>query len=340
VHGTACAEIVHDVAPGAHIALAAFEDEVTWSNAIDELMDRAGARIISHSIGFDNLFPPDGNNFFSQKIDDAAARGALFVTAAGNEGGNYFQGRWADANGNGFLDFGPSIELLAIQVFPPSTTVALRWDDPFGHSTHDYDLLVVRPEFVSNPTVSEQNPFVVAISADLQNGTQDPVEAVRVEVDQPGTLFVVVVHDSASPENRNQRFFVYAHDGIADPSLVTSSASLSSPADARGALTVGAVAFDSRQVEGYSSRGPTADGRVKPDVMGPDRVATVSFGAEFAGTSAATPHVAGAAALILSRNPGLSATALRQALERATASGGAGKDNDKGFGLIDLSRAN
>jgi subtilisin family serine protease len=51
--------------------------------------------------------------------------------------------------------------------------------------------------------------------------------------------------------------------------------------------------------------------------------------------------VAGAAALLLSRNPGLSATALRQALERATTSGGSipAKNNDVGFGLVDLTRA-
>jgi len=107
-------------------------------------------------------------------------------------------------------------------------------------------------------------------------------------------------------------------------------------------VTVGAVAWDSRGLEGYSSRGPTADNRVKPDVVGPDAVDTASYGAgAFTGTSAATPHVAGAAALILSKNPSLSVASLRQALERATTSGGStsAKNNDVGFGLIDLSRA-
>jgi subtilisin family serine protease len=126
-----------------------------------------------------------------------------------------------------------------------------------------------------------------------------------------------------------------------DPAFANGSGTLSMPGDARGAVTVGAVAWDSRGLEGYSSRGPTADNRVKPDVVGPDRVTTVSFGDEFPGTSAATPHVAGAAALILSKNPSLSASALRQALERATTSGGSttAKNNDMGFGLVDLTRA-
>ncbi|HEV8254926.1 MAG TPA: S8 family serine peptidase [Vicinamibacteria bacterium] len=340
VHGTACAEIVHDVAPGARIALAAFEDEVSWANAVDELIDKGGAKVISHSIGFDNLFPPDGNNFFSQKVDAASARGVLFVTAAGNEGGNYFQGRWTDTNANGFLEFAPGLELLPIYVGPPSSSVVVRWDDTFGKSNHDYDLLVVRPEFAQNPELSEENPYVVGISADAQKGSENPVEAVEIdEVDQPGILYVVIVHDPASPVNASQKFWVYAHDGIAEPALATAAGSLSSPGDARGAVTVGAVAFDSRQIEGYSSRGPTADGRVKPDVMGPDKVATTSYGAEFPGTSAATPHVAGAAALILSKNPSMNGAALRQALERATTSGGNGKNNDLGLGLIDMSKA-
>ena len=113
-HGTACAEIVHDMAPDADIVLAGFEDDVTWAQAVDEIVG-AGVRIVSHSIGFDNLFPPDGNNYYTQKVDAAAAAGVLFVTAAGNEGQKYYQGAWRDTNANGFLEFGGGrTELLPI----------------------------------------------------------------------------------------------------------------------------------------------------------------------------------------------------------------------------------
>ena len=77
---------------------------------------------------------------------------------------------------------------------------------------------------------------------------------------------------------------------------------------------------------------------MKPDIAGPDGVSTASHGGPFFGTSAATPHVAGAAALILSRNPGLSAQALRTALEQATSSQGRSRNNDVGVGAIDLNQ--
>jgi subtilisin family serine protease len=340
IHGTACAEIVHDVAPGAKIFLGASDDEVVWANQIDELIG-GGARIISHSLGWDNLGPPDGNSFWTQKVDAAAARGVLFVTAAGNEGQNYFQTRWQDLNRNGRLDFAPDFEVLPFVAIPSGTTVRLRWDDPFDRSNHDYDLVIVTPDFLANPDLSEGNPSVVVVSADVQNGGGDPLETVSVTAPEPTLLFAVVVHDATTPENANQRFYLWVSTGL-DPAIANPASSLSTPGDARGALTVGAVAWDSRGLEGYSSRGPTADNRVKPDLVGPDQVTTVSYGeGAFPGTSAATPHVAGAAALILSRNPSLSLASLRQALERATTSGGstAAKNNDFGFGLIDLSRA-
>jgi subtilisin family serine protease len=342
-HGTACAEIVHDVAPGARIWLGAFEDEVAWANRIDELASLSGARVISHSLGWDNLFPPDGNNFFAQKVDQVSARGVLFVTAAGNEGEHYYQGGWSDVNSNGALEFVTGergTELLAVQLSPPGSSVVLRWDDAFGRSNHDYDVALVTAEFLNNPAWSESNPAIVAVSADIQNGAGNPVETIDVTVQQPEVLYVVVKHDASTPLNANQRFYLWARDGV-DPSFANGSGTLSMPGDARSALTVGAVGWDSRGLEGYSSRGPTSDGRVKPDVVAPDRVATATYGGDFLGTSAATPHVAGAAALLLSRNPSLTAAALRQVLEQATASGGSptAKNNDIGFGLLDLNRA-
>jgi subtilisin family serine protease len=329
-HGTACAEIIHDVAPAATLVLAGFEDEVTWAAAVDELVN-LGVDIISHSIGFDNVYVPDGNHFFARKVDEAVSRGVLFVTAGGNEADKYFQGPWRDENGNGFLDVAGGGE--GIRTFVGGgATIVLRWDDPFGGSFHDYDLLVVTEAFFSDPVESN----VVASSFELQNGTQDPVE--RVDFEHSGLLYILVDHDENTPLQSGQRFWVWSSGGI-DPSQGTGIGTLTLPADARGSLAVAAIGWDTRTLEGFSSRGPTADGRIKPDVAGPDRVSTATFD-PFPGTSAATPHVSGAAALILAANPGMSPADLRQALEEsADLLGYPGRNNDIGAGLIDLHRA-
>jgi hypothetical protein len=70
--------------------------------------------------------------------------------------------------------------------------------------------------------------------------------------------------------------------------------------------------------------------------MGPDIVTNYIFG-KFAGTSAASPHVAGAAVLILSQNPTYSTSQLRDALTSlAIDMGSSGKDNIYGHGTIIL----
>ena len=115
--------------------------------------------------------------------------------------------------------------------------------------------------------------------------------------------------------------------------------SILAPADADTAVAVGA-ADSSGAVMFYSSQGPTWDGRIKPDVLAYGRLLiTLDWQYPFrlgtlGGTSAATPLVAGACALILQKHPDWSPVQVRDAL-RATASHAKDPNDDHGWGLVD-----
>jgi serine protease AprX len=126
-----------------------------------------------------------------------------------------------------------------------------------------------------------------------------------------------------------------------------------SPGAAAQAITVGAVAewsaplgkdrhSDGMYLAYFSSRGPTLDNRVKPDVVAPG--VTISAAAAgtgngyvtYSGTSMATPFVAGMVALGIEAAPGLTPAGVRAALEGTAKDWGpAGKDNDWGSGAVD-----
>src|SRR5947199_10043199 len=78
--------------------------------------------------------------------------------------------------------------------------------------------------------------------------------------------------------------------------------------------------------------------RPKPDVAAFDAVTTTVAGfTPFVGTSAAAPHVAGAAALLLSKNPFLSPADVQDALRSTAADiGPLGDDDASGSGRIDV----
>lgn len=81
---------------------------------------------------------------------------------------------------------------------------------------------------------------------------------------------------------------------------------LATPGDADSVLTIGATDPFSGYKIGFSSYGPTADGRLKPNVCAPGFcfVATKSNYAKEFGTSFSTPLVAGFAACAWQMNPG------------------------------------
>lgn len=114
------------------------------------------------------------------------------------------------------------------------------------------------------------------------------------------------------------------------------------PADGFNTLAIGAV-DDNNLLAAFSSRGPTYDGRIKPDVvaMGISVYGASTGGQNIfsyaSGTSAATPIAGGVAALLLSAYPHLSNVQVRDIFHE-TSDNADEPDNQRGYGLISAER--
>jgi serine protease AprX len=124
----------------------------------------------------------------------------------------------------------------------------------------------------------------------------------------------------------------------------TTHNTLNAPADADGILAVGSVSSNGLR-SGFSSVGPTMDGRIKPDVMAQgsgvyyaSAYTATSFENFSAGTSFACPQVAGVAALLLEAHPSATPALIIDAL-RKTADNFATPDNLVGWGTINAQAA-
>ncbi|MGH9244841.1 MAG: S8 family serine peptidase [Acidimicrobiales bacterium] len=129
------------------------------------------------------------------------------------------------------------------------------------------------------------------------------------------------------------------------------SFTVSAPGAATAALTVGAV-DDTDALAGFSSRGPRlGDHAIKPEITAPGvditaaRAAGTSMGTPVdehytteSGTSMATPHVAGAAAIVAQQHPDWDAEDLKAALVSTGVDGGYSV-YEQGGGRVDVARA-
>lgn len=377
--GTAMLEIIHDLAPGASLFFAtAFSGIGSFAQNIRDLR-AAGCDIIVDDVFYfvetpfqDGQAPgvvsPTNGGVVIQAVNDVTADGALYFSSAGNQGnldddfsGNY-EGDFVDGGPNPLLPggtvtlFGGSDPFDTI-TFNAGNPIFLFWADPLGGSGNDYDL------FVLNPTGTS----VVDASTDIQDGNDDPVEAVNPQL--AGDLLVVFKVTGAAD--------VFFHlDTLGGGLELATAGQVHGHAAAAAAFAVAATpAFQpiapgfpsgpypdpfnaANVVEPYSSDGPRqvffqADGtpitpgnftstggliRQKPEVTAADGVSVTGvggFGSPFYGTSAAAPHAAAIAGLVKSAQAGITNAEINTALtSTAVDIEGAGVDRDSGSGIV------
>ena len=140
----------------------------------------------------------------------------------------------------------------------------------------------------------------------------------------------------------------YQHSVVGRQPLDSYAAlSITDPGNADRVITVGSTHKSAPATYGvsyFSSRGPTGDGRLKPDLVAPgERVdSTVLDGGWGAldGTSMAAPHVSGAAAMLMARYPELIGKPDRIKRILCETATDLGRDrNFQGHGMLDVLRA-
>lgn len=334
VHGTACAEIVHEMAPDAELYLAYYDGtDASMGLAVTWLMEQ-DVDIISNSTGSNGLTPMDDTGFAAELVDEVHAAGILWVNAAGNEAINHYRGKFTDTDGDNLHEFFPDTQTLPFIPFGPGyqTSIILSWND-WKNADQDYELILY-----------DEDGNLIAKSEDPQSGEPGniPAEGFLYEFDDT-EIYLLSIENYDGLARGDATFDLFITEGDIHPDYLVAEASLTSPADARGAVAVGAVHWADDILEPYSSNGPTNDGRVKPDISAPSVVDSASYAPEaFDGTSAAAPHVAGAAALVLQafpefiHNPNETTKFLQ---ERSIDLGPPGPDNAFGVGRLSLGAA-
>ena len=202
VHGTACAEIIHDVAPEAELYLYKVGDLVDLENAKDRSI-RNEVDIISHSMGWLETGIGDGKGIACDIVNDAADKGVLWVNAAGNSARSHYYQPWSDSDSDGYHNFKGEDETLAFEAEKGNEiSIYLTWND-WPETRDNYDLYL----YFSEPS-SELERDPVAKSTNIQSGFgSEPVEVIEYNAERSGTYHIVIYK---SQEARSRRLKIWS----------------------------------------------------------------------------------------------------------------------------------
>jgi hypothetical protein len=309
-----------------------------------------GATYLS-AAGNDNLFDPEGHEIASWEAPEFRDSGACPAEVKAISG----------ANTTNCLDFNPGSQTdrtFGIKV--PSggvLSVDLQWDEPWNGVGTDLDAYLL-----------DANGQLIATSGEDNIGiSQKPLEIIQWENESSSQRTVQLVINRFSGNSPRLKFGLLENGfGVSATEYPRSTGedvvgpTIFGHSGTANAISVGAVPFDdSNAPEEYSSRGPvrhdfgpvegikaaaplgSAEIVAKPDVVATDCGQTTffaSFGAggwHFCGTSAAAPHAAGVAALMLDDDPAVTPGEILTALQDGADAVGAFGPCAIGAGLVE-----
>ena len=329
-HGTAVAEAITDMAPDVSLYIANPMSRGDLQSAASWMLSQ-GVEVINMSLSWTWDGPGDGTSPYSDSplrtVDLSVAGGAIWVNSAGNQALRNWYGPYSDADGDGRLEFAPGgVECNDVTLSSGERIVVqARWDGTWAAAARDFDLYLY------------SGVNLVAFSEDPQSGApgQDPYERIGYTATAGGPYCLRLRHVAGGVPS-----WLRVGTWNQDLAVSVSSHSIENPAESGnpGMLAVGAADWATPDtIEGFSSQGPTTDGRTKPDIVGVDRGDSATRGPRgFAGTSQSSPHVAGLAALVVEQFPGLTPAETAGYLKDNAVPRGAVPNDTWGYGLARL----
>ena len=373
--GRAMMQIVHDVAPGSSQAFhSAFNGVADFASGVIELAN-AGAKVINDDvIYFAEPMFQDGP--IAQAVDTVQAMGVAYFSAAGNEARqSYEAATFRSSTVSGYrsgsirhdFEAGSGVDTLQQITLGTGATAyfVFQWQDPYSSVSgppgagSDLDIILY-----SNPNNGPLHAQAGSIDANIGG---DPVEIFAYTNNGPAKTYQLGLELVSGPAPGRIKYVYFGDVTINE--YATSSGTIYGHPNAASAQAVGAARYTQTPAFGenpplleyFSSAGGTPilfdiTGaavnlmRQKPEIVAPDGGDTTFFYPgndyepngfpNFFGTSAAAPHAAGVAALLLDRDTTLTPDDLYTTLQgSALDMAAAGIDNDSGHGLIQADTA-
>ncbi len=304
--GRGMLQIVHDVAPKAELYFrTGFLSAGDFAAGIQELKD-AGCNIIVDDVTYPTEpFLKDG--VVAAAVDAVSAAGVTYFSSAGNFANNSYENTFSRITGGNAHNFGGGDSLQSVTLQPGNYTIVLQWEDNIyslgqtAGTKNDLDIFL-----------TPDGKSLFGFNRDNTNG--DPIEILPFTITSAVNTNILIRNNTIGSNPARFKYIVF-QGNITINEYNTGTSTVIGQANALGAIAVAAARFNKTDsIESFSSIGGTfVNGiqRQKPDITAPEGVnTTVNLGPDypstaldgysnFFGTSAAAPHAAGVAALIM-----------------------------------------